>query len=310
LGEQTVPAITAEEVMGAVASLQTNKALGGTWVSAELLRNHADRGIYRAIAAMMTQVCQQGIPPAWNRLSICSIHKKGDPSDPSNYRGISLMGVFPKILAAVLLARLEAVVEDKQLRATTQAGFRKGARLEDNVLLLTTAIQRACKLREPLHLMFIDLTKAYDMVDRGLLWTIMLEEQGLDPALVGQLQLLYHDLQAEIRGAEYLGSIPVAKGLKQGCPCSPLLFSVLFDRVERVVREASADLTPASRHLCIFHSLQLLLLLFADDVALVARTQEGLERLFCAFREFCTTHRLAINGSKTHVMVVGDSTEQ
>jgi hypothetical protein len=52
------------------------------------------------------------------------------------------------------------------------------------------------------------------------------------------------------------------------------------------------------------------LLLFADDVALVAQTQEGLERLFLAFREFCSTHRLGINGSKTHVMIVGSSSEQ
>ena len=50
------------------------------------------------------------------------------------------MGILPKILAAVFLARLEVVVEARQLRAPTQAGFRKGARLEDNVLLLMTAI--------------------------------------------------------------------------------------------------------------------------------------------------------------------------
>jgi len=53
-----------------------------------------------------------------------------------------------------------------------------------------------------------------------------------------------------------------------------------------------------------------LLLLFADDVALVAQTQEGLERLFLAFSEFCCTHRLTINGSKTHVMEVGSSSDQ
>ena len=56
------------------------------------------------------------------------------------------MGIYPKLLAAALLARLEAVVEAKQLRASTQVGFCKGARLEDNILLLMTAIQRACKL--------------------------------------------------------------------------------------------------------------------------------------------------------------------
>jgi len=209
-----VPPISAEEILAAVPTLQRNKALGGSWLSAELLRNQSDRGLYRALAVLMTQVCQQGIPAAWNCLSICSLFKKGDPGDPQNYRGISIMGIYPKLLAAVFLARLEAVVEAKQLRASTQAGFRKGARLEDNILLLMTAVQRACKLRDPLRIMFIDLTKAYDMVDRGLLWGIMLGEQGLDPALVAQLQLLYHDLRAEVRGAEHLGPIPVAKGLK------------------------------------------------------------------------------------------------
>ena len=35
------------------------------------------------------------------------------------------------------------------------------------------------------------------------------------------------------------GPVEVLAGLKQGCPCSPLLFSVLFDRVEAVVQEAA-----------------------------------------------------------------------
>jgi hypothetical protein len=176
LSRHVVEGITADEVMTAVASLQSNKALGGSWLSAELLRNHADRGIYRAIAALMTSVCHQGIPPAWNRLRICSLHKKGNPRDPANYRGISLMGVLPKLLAVIILARLEPVVETNRLRASTQAGFRKGARLEDNVMLLMTTVQRATRIGQPILVMFIDLAKAYDMVDRGLLWHIMLEE--------------------------------------------------------------------------------------------------------------------------------------
>jgi hypothetical protein len=133
-------AISKTEVRDAIDSLQRNKALGGSWLSAELLRNHSDSGIYKAIAVLLTSVCQRGIPPEWNCLSISSLHKKGDPREPANYRGIAVMGVLPKLLAAVLLARLEREVEAKQLRASTQAGFRKGARLEDNVLLLMTTI--------------------------------------------------------------------------------------------------------------------------------------------------------------------------
>lgn len=50
------------------------------------------------------------------------------------------MATIPKLLAQLLLARLEDHSEANQLRAPTQAGFRKGARLEDNLILLTTTL--------------------------------------------------------------------------------------------------------------------------------------------------------------------------
>jgi len=71
------------------------------------------------------------------------------------------------------------------LRATTQGGFRRGARLEDNVLLLMTVIRQAHHLHQPVYILYIDLAKAYDTVDRGLLWRVMLVEQDIEPALIG-----------------------------------------------------------------------------------------------------------------------------
>jgi hypothetical protein len=84
------------------------------------------------------------------------------------------MATLPKVFAILELQRLEAISESGGLRATTQAGFRKDARAEDNLLLLITTIQRAVDLKEPAYLLFIDLAKAYDTVDRGLLWQTML----------------------------------------------------------------------------------------------------------------------------------------
>lgn len=88
-----------------------------------------------------------GIPPEWNKLKVSSIFKSGNQADPANYRGISVMSFFPKLYALVQLQRLDATAEEQGLRAQTQAGFRKGARIEDNILLLTTTMHRAVKLR-------------------------------------------------------------------------------------------------------------------------------------------------------------------
>lgn len=104
------------------------------------------------------------------------------------------MSVLPKLFATILNARLEAEAATKQLQAYTQAGFRKDARLEDNVLLLITAIEHATQHRSPLYLLFVDLQKAYDTIDRGLLWRTLLADLDLDPALVCCLQQLYADL--------------------------------------------------------------------------------------------------------------------
>lgn len=59
----------------------------------------------------------------------------------------------------------------------------------------------------------------------------MLEELDIDKGLVRGLQVLYQGLRVTLAGGSNFRDIAVGIGLKQGCPCSPLLFSVLFDRV-------------------------------------------------------------------------------
>ena len=97
------------------------------------------------------------------------------------------MPVLPKLFATVLYNRLDDAATHLSLRAPTQAGFRKDARLEDNILALMTAIEHAHATNHQLYVLFIDLEKAYDTIDRGLLWRIMLDELGLNPSLVGSL---------------------------------------------------------------------------------------------------------------------------
>ena len=97
------------------------------------------------------------------------------------------MSVLPKLFATILNVRLEQEAAAKQLQAYTQAGFRKNARLEDNILILTTAIEHAQQTCTPLYIIFIDLEKAYDTIDCGLLWNTLLTELDIDPTLISSL---------------------------------------------------------------------------------------------------------------------------
>ena len=121
--------------------------------------------------------------------------------------------------------------------------------------------------------------------------------------MVAKLQHLYHDIAVQLTGSQDLPPIAVRQGLKQGCPASPLLFSLLFDRVAAYVQAAVGALPTAAGNFYTFHTLQLLLLLFADDVALLARSEAGLGRLYRAFKGFCSQNHLTISSAKTKAMV-------
>lgn len=60
-----------------------------------------------------------------------------------------------------------------------------------------------------MYVMYVDLEKAYDSVDRGLLWRVLLGELRLPHHLVAALQRLYMDLTVSLAGATELGTIPV-----------------------------------------------------------------------------------------------------
>ena len=56
--------------------------------------------------------------------------------------------------------------------------------MEDNALIVLTLLQWSHNIARPLHLLFVDLTKAYDLVDRGLLWTILVQELQVEQDLM------------------------------------------------------------------------------------------------------------------------------
>ena len=139
------------------------------------------------------------------------------------------------------------------------------------MILLQWVIKYARLRGKPLYLCFIDLSKAYDTVDRGRLWGVLVSELGIPADIVRQLQRLYEDLAAKLADAPDQGAIPIRVGLKQGCPCSPMLFSLYFDRVETWVREAlGTEGLRGGDDFVRLLSLYLVILLFADDVVLLA----------------------------------------
>jgi hypothetical protein len=85
--------------------------------------------------------------------------------------------------------------------------------------------------------------------------------------------------------------------VKQGCPLSPLLFGLYFDGLEKHLDALDGDSPPQLADIVVK------LLLYADDLALMSETPQGLQKQIDALSEFCAERQLVINVSKTKVVV-------
>lgn len=92
-------------------------------------------------------------------------------SQCKNYRGIILLSVPGKILNRIILDRIKTTV-DKNLR-DQQAGFRRERSCIDQIAALHMIIEQSIEWNSSLYVNFIDFEKAFDSLDREILWKLL-----------------------------------------------------------------------------------------------------------------------------------------
>ena len=124
-----------------------------------------------------------GVPQQWENATIKVLHKKKDRTGCGEYRGISLVAHAGKVLLKVITGRLSDYCERENFLPEEQCGFRSQRSTVDMMFVVRRLQELARKKDTPLYLCFIDLTKAYDYVDRTLLWDV-LARFGVQPRML------------------------------------------------------------------------------------------------------------------------------
>jgi sorting nexin-29 len=104
------------------------------------------------------------MPNEWNKSIICPIYKKGEKSECSNYREISLLNTAYKILATVINNKLKTYAED--LLSQDQNGYRRNRSTTDNIFIMRKILEKCYEYNIEMHVLFIDFKQAFDSVDR------------------------------------------------------------------------------------------------------------------------------------------------
>ena len=141
----------------------------------------------------------------------------------------------------------------------------------------------------------VDYKKAFDTVKHDKLWKV-LKGMGLNGSTVNTLRSLYKDQQAAVRvESEITDWFRIGKGVRQGCLISPLSFNCYS---EQVMRESVGEFTWIG---VTMSGRTINNLRYADDIVLIATSQEALQRLVNKLSTVSREYGLEINTKKTSV---------
>ena len=307
-----------EELLEAASHLRDHKAPGedgivGEWMKAlmHIEKTPGQEGggepslMAQVILRLYNAIWKQGyIPSSWRRATVISIHKKGDPTDMDNYRGISLMPVPLKLLLVILTYRLVRALEKKGLLAREQAGFREHEECSGQVAALVETIMRRSGVGQVTYAMFVDLTKAYDMVPHEALFAKM-HQIGIRGRMLGFIMTLYYQSEIVVGMGGEQKPFRLKRGLRQGCPMSCILFDIFINDLygrPGVKREHVGVTVPG---VDIEKEGLLAGLLFADDLVGFAESIERMREHALLVDEWCKRWDMRVGIKKCGVMCLG-----
>ena len=221
------------------------------------------------------------------------IPKKKKASECEDYRTISLIPHAAKVLLRIINRRLES--KANYYLGDDQFGFRRGRSTRDAIAVMRTLVERNLEYNQDVFACFVDFEKAFDRVNWEKL-TEILEKIGIDWRDRRLIRNLYMAQRAQVRvgDGESRWAI-IGRGVRQGCPLSPVLFNIY---AEEMVRQAWEELEVGIK----VGGQLIKSVRFADDQALVSGSSKGLQALVDALEIQCGKFGMKINHKKTKVM--------
>ena len=241
-------------------------------------------------------ITTNNIPDLWKHSRVIPIHKSGDPTDPSNFRPISILPVISKVVERTVQRQLYYYLSSNHLLSPTQHGFRPRHSTETALTIISDEILTAFDSGKISLLCLIDLSKCSDVINHEKLLN-KLQSLGID------ISWFKNYLRGHTQCVNYTGSDGLLKisspreinqGVFQGSSLGPILFCAFAN-----------DLS--------LHAADALVVQYADDTqvlvlepksclpALIARMEFVLSSLGSYFH----SNGLKVNVTKFELLTLG-----
>jgi hypothetical protein len=233
---------------------------------------------------------------ALNSTFLALIPKVNKPSSFGDYRPISLCNLCYKLIAKIIANRIKPILS--RTLSGEKLGFLKGRQILDAIGTTQECLHNIKMKKLKALVLKLDLKKAYDCINWDFLRMILIQT-GFGLLITNWIMsCVISASYAVLINGETTSFFQSGRGLRQGCPLSPLLFILVMEGLSLLLKKGQVEgkLTgvKVSRLVKILH------LFFMDDVLIMTRASlQEWKEIDDILKNFCRATGLAVNLSKS-----------
>jgi hypothetical protein len=246
-------------------------------------------------------------PDGWRQGTVMPLFKQGSGSkrtDANDYRPITLTSCVSKLFEALLLSRLNDWSQRTARLVEEQCGFRAGRSTLDQIFTLHELLAHKREAGKVTYMAFLDARRAYDTVWReGLLFK--LAQAGIRGRMFSMLHSMLARTSRRVVIDGFVSSdFMTSVGLPQGAVLSPLLYALFINGLAEQLKNEGLGLQ--------FYDRIVGILLYADDIVLLAETPEQLQRMLDIASQYASQWQFKFNTKpgKSNVVICPHSAHE
>ena len=287
--------VSTENVIDAVFSLKKGKCCDDSLISAEHLFNAPLPLLVRLQRLFNFMLLHGHVPTQFQRGTIIPLVKDthGDKGDLNNYRGITISPIISKVFEHVLRIVFSSFLST----SSYQFGFKRKSSTSHAIYCLKEAINYYTARGSNVYCSFLDASKAFDrLVHAGLFLKLL--QRNVPLIFLNIIIMWYSNLECQVRWGDTRSDwFAIKAGVRQGGVLSPIFYCIYVDDLVDILTRLGIG--------CHLQKSFLSLLLYADDMALLAPSLKGLQSLLLATEEYCKQWDILLNAKKTKNMLFG-----
>ena len=231
--EFVIAHLSEEEVLEIINQLE-NKSAGPNSIPVNLLKLIPDLIIVPLCKIISNSFSSGVFPDALKICKVIPIHKGESTQEVNNYRPITLLSIFDKIIEKLIHKRLYNFLNLHNILFYNQFGFRKNNSTTFALIQITEIIKETIDKNKYGCGVFIDLRKAFDTVNHEILLT-KLEHYGIrGTALNWFKSYLCNRKQYVFNNGEASQLKHITSGVPQGSVLGPLLFLICINELQNI----------------------------------------------------------------------------